>query len=153
MDKFEYLTKTSGFLDVYVLNELGRQGWELVALDTSQINNYYFFKRKLSTKTVPDKKQTVEGFYAIELKKSQNNEQYRMLIEYLFGKNDLNKKYEKLLRLKDQIGWEQFQKLTKKCKENNISLQRKIDALQNGNYKMSSFYLTINNWVNKDIKK
>lgn len=76
---------------------------------------------------------------------------YSGCVAFLFGANDLNQKL-KWLSLKDQLTYEQFEKLLKKAKEKNRKIADMMLSGHNDSKKYlkdkSSVYLTLNNWLN-----
>lgn len=77
---------------------------------------------------------------------------YKQFVNFLFGnhkKNPIGKPLIKLLKMKDQIGYDNFCKLyAMQTKEKRLI--DKCIAYYNGNYKNSSFFLTMNEWMKKD---
>lgn len=57
MEKYEYKTeqntKSNSPEDVvYYLNNMGKNGWELVTFETMKYSRIYYFKRKIEQKTI-----------------------------------------------------------------------------------------------------
>jgi hypothetical protein len=79
---------------------------------------------------------------------------YKQFVNFLFGnhkKNPIGKPLIKLLKMKDQIGYDNFCKLyAMQTKEKRLI--DKCIAYYNGNYKNSSFFLTMNEWMKKEWK-
>jgi hypothetical protein len=93
----------------------------------------------------------VEDFYKAELEKSGNDLMYKKYILILFGDNDAGLRMEGVLGMRDQLTYEQFQKLYAKSKEKDVKLSTLTMSFENGNYykNKKSLYLSLNDWLNK----
>jgi hypothetical protein len=107
-----------------------------------------------------DSEKEYNQFYQTEIKNSNNDELYLKFVDHIFGNNELKRKFSKLLKMKDQLTYEQFLKLIAKInkhnelnKEKKIYLSKMIESYENGKYKNESIYLTINNWINNNNSK
>ena len=92
----------------------------------------------------------VKLFYEKELKESNNNPEYKKMIDFMFGDNILKQSLDKCLLMEDQITYEIFLKLKKKAQDNNKPLLDTLLSFEKYTKRSSykSLYLTINNWLN-----
>lgn len=97
-------------------------------------------------------------FYKSELTSSKNDSQYSRFIEFLKGKNEIDKQLDSFLAFPEQISFNQFQRLLKKYSENGNG--RKITdmilAMENDpkyTKGKKSAYLTLNNWITQRFVK
>lgn len=91
-------------------------------------------------------------FYEIELKKSNGNSDYKEFVHILFGSGRyLNDPFDSLLKMEQQITWEQFQMLQANEKFREGYLPSLIyEFNEEEHYKGEiSLYLSLNNWLNK----
>jgi len=81
-------------------------------------------------------------------------ENYRLFVDFLFGKNELKEKMTCWLKLKNQLSIEQFKKIMKKSKEKNRKIRDMILSGYNKPQKYLkgnvSFYATLNSWLNRN---
>ena len=98
-----------------------------------------------------NKKITPIEFYKNEIEKSGNNPNYKTYVNALFGENEAGLKLSGVLSLRDQMSYDQFQKLIAKAKEKGESLIKLTMSFENGGYwkTKKSLYLSINDWLNK----
>jgi len=96
---------------------------------------------------------SVKNFYKKEIENADNNHKeykyYLSFVNTLFGENG-DPAYEKVLKMKNQITFDNFCRLRNKAKLNKISIQEKVNAMENKvdlNKKYTSFYRTLNNWL------
>lgn len=92
-------------------------------------------------------------FYDTEIENAKN-EKYEGFVKYLFGNNDTNERFKKVLSMKDQINFDNFQRLINtygadRMKAKIEAMENKKDLLKN----YASFYLTLNNWCRMAAKK
>jgi hypothetical protein len=85
-------------------------------------------------------------FYDAEILKTKN-ETYHSFIKFLFGDNDLGRPLKKLLKMNDQISFENFEKLIILSQEHNKKIKDICMGIENHNKTYKSFYLTIRNWL------
>ena len=98
-----------------------------------------------------NKKITPIEFYKNEIEKSGNNPNYKTYVNALFGENEAGLKLSGVLSLRDQMSYDQFQKLIAKAEEKGESLIKLTMSFENGGYwkTKKSLYLSINDWLNK----
>lgn len=100
--------------------------------------------------------QNSKSFYDTEIKENSDEKyisNYKNFIEYLFGDNELKKTIEWILKLEQQLTYEQFQKLHIKSKEKGTELKQLLNSwLNKPTYSKGkkSIYLTLNNWLNRE---
>lgn len=88
------------------------------------------------------------NFYDSEILKSENNPEYIKFVKFIFGENGVERPFNKLLNMKDQIGYKQFIELKRISEENNTKILDTVRRLENYNKKTYvSFYLTLCNWL------
>ena len=63
-------------------------------------------------------------FYDSEIEKSQNNEEYIKFVKVLFGDNNLKQPLTNVLKLKNQLTFEQFPLVMAERKEYNSKIGR-----------------------------
>ncbi|HUX55999.1 MAG TPA: hypothetical protein VMV77_03430 [Bacteroidales bacterium] len=98
------------------------------------------------SKTVKTVKTIYNVFYDSEIEKN-NDENYKDFVKFLFGKVDLGRPFNKLLKMDDQIDYEKFLKLKAVSEQNGTLIYDKCRALENSTKKYVSLYLTLNNWL------
>lgn len=100
-------------------------------------------------------KNIYNDFYDLEIKNNEDKQkiiQYKILVSFLFGENELKKKMDIWLNLRDQLTYEQFEKLLVK----SIVKKKKIKDMIISGYNDKkylkgklSFYATLDNWLNR----
>lgn len=94
-------------------------------------------------------------FYDNEIKNNSDEkyiDKYKLLVKYLFGDNELKKPAEHILKIENQLTYEQYRKLYIKAVNNNFVLKEKVDSFINDSKyskNKKSIYLTLNNWLNR----
>jgi hypothetical protein len=92
-------------------------------------------------------------FYDSELKKT-NDPQYLNFVKFLFKENGTDRPFIHVLKLGDQIGYEQFKKIKLVAEENGTRIYDKVRSLENRKAKgYSSFYLTLNEWLKHKFER
>jgi len=97
-----------------------------------------------------EKKYIYSKFYDSEIKNADEN--YKLFVSYLFGKNSLNKKLSGVLSIEEQLTVEQFNKIYSKCKTNKLKFGDILTGIENDKkyYKgKKSLYRTMLTWVNR----
>lgn len=91
-------------------------------------------------------------FYDSEIEKSNNNQDYVKFVKYLFGGNDTDKQLKRVLSLRDQLTYSQFEKILTKSIEKNKKLKDMLLDLENVKKYTEgrvSMYSTFNSWLNR----
>lgn len=81
-----------------------------------------------------------------------SNNSYGVLLDVLYGKNDLGQPLKNVLSISGQITFEQFQSLMEFRKANPFSFSDILQRMENykdASKKYTSLYLTIRNWAKK----
>ena len=83
-------------------------------------------------------------YYNTEIEKSQNDENYISVIKVLFGDNNLCKPLDNVLKMRDQLSYEQFKKMWQFKTKYNIGIAELLEKMQDwGRLKERvSLYLT-----------
>ena len=93
------------------------------------------------------KKYIYSAFYDLQLEGS-TDPMYESFVKFLFGENDLGRPLNKLLKMDDQIGVKQFEKLKATSEETGRKILDTCRDIENYTKKTySSFYLTLNKWL------
>lgn len=98
------------------------------------------------------KKERVRDFYRDQLALSKEDSDYKLIVQFLYGKNDTGEKLTHVLNIEQQLTYEQFKKLVAKCGSSKRSLREMLMSLNNDKkyYKdKASVYLTLNSWLNR----
>ena len=105
---------------------------------------------------------THKQFYKLEKEKAEGKykDTYFQFVDYLYGKNDMDKPLINALELKEQISYNNFCKLMDKIRDINnekgekkVLLTEKLNDMYNtpGYLKGKvNLYLTANNWINRE---
>lgn len=100
--------------------------------------------------------QKINDWYQNEIEKNLEKkeiENYKQLTEFLTGKNELQTSFECWLKLRDQLTYEQFEKIIKKAREKNRKIRDMIISGYNNPKKYLkgnvSIYATLNSWLNR----
>jgi hypothetical protein len=117
--------------------------------DTNEIRTKY----ERNTKKRKEKKDiyiSYHEFYTSELSKIEDTS-YHSFVEWLLGKNEIGRPFEKCLGMQDQIGYSQYLLLKRLSQENGTKISDKIRDLENGfeKYKKKSLNLTLVNWMKR----
>ena len=97
-----------------------------------------------------------KDFYKKQIELSGNNDSYTKFVEFLYGKNSLDLELTGILSIKEQLTFEQFEKLLARCKSSNIKLGDIITGIENKPkyYKDSkTVYRTVLTWINNSEKR
>lgn len=89
-------------------------------------------------------------FYDSEIEKSQNNEEYIKFVKVLFGDNNLKQPLTNVLKLKNQLTFEQFPLVMAKRKEYNSSITSTLENMENKpslSKDYTSLQRTLLNWM------
>jgi len=108
------------------------------------------------------KKEDTANFYELEKQKVKGiyKDKYIAFIDFLYGKNDMGKSLDAILKLEEQVTFKNFCTLMEKIRNINnengskkVQLSEMIMAMHNkpkyikGN---KSLYLTLNSWINRE---
>lgn len=98
-------------------------------------------------------------YYRCEIEKNSTSphiEGYKLFANYLFASNPFKEPLIKILKIRDQLSFDQYLKILSKVSFNQTKI---IDylAIMSNNDKYTtgkkSIFLTINTWINNDAKK
>jgi hypothetical protein len=93
-------------------------------------------------------KNVYNEYYDAEIIKSDNDSDYVIFVKFLFGENGVERPFEKLLAMDDQIGYKQFIELKRISEEHKTKILDTVRQLENYNKKnYKSLYLTMCNWL------
>lgn len=96
-------------------------------------------------------------FYDSEIEKSKNNEEYIKFVKVLFGENNLKQPLTNVLKLKNQLTFEQFPLVMAKRKEYNSSITSTLENMENKpslSRDYTSLQRTLLNWMKpKELRK
>lgn len=88
-------------------------------------------------------------FYLAERTKT-DNASFHFFVDYLLGKNELNRPFSKILNMKDPIGHLRFEELQTLAAEHNTKIMDKVRGIENHKTQYASFNLTLTNWIKKE---
>jgi len=94
-------------------------------------------------------------FYDNQIKLSENNSDYIKFVKFLFGGNDIEKRLNRVLGLKDQLTYSQFEKILTKSIEKNKKLRNMLLDLENNvayTKGRVNLYSIFNSWLNREQK-
>ena len=89
-------------------------------------------------------------FYDSEIEKSNNNEEYIKFVKVLFGENNLKQPLTNVLKLKNQLTFDQFPLVMAKRKEYNSSITSTLENMENKpdlSRRYISLQRTLLNWM------
>jgi len=92
-------------------------------------------------------------FYDLQIKLSENNTDYIKFVKYLYGGNDIEKRLNRVLGLKDQLTYTQFEKILTKSIEKKKKLRDMLLDLENNvayTKGRSNLYSIFNSWLNRN---
>lgn len=92
-------------------------------------------------------------FYDSQIKLSENNTDYIKFVKYLYGGNDIEKRLNRVLGLKDQLTYIQFEKILTKSIEKKKKLRDMLLDLENNvayTKGRSNLYSIFNSWLNRN---
>ena len=106
-------------------------------------------KQKASEGRQINNKENNIKYYLCE--KSQTFDQtYKDFVDWLLGKNEVNRPFDFVLSLADPISADRFAQLIQIANENGTKIMDKVRALENGkSNKYTSFNFTITNWLKR----
>lgn len=100
----------------------------------------------------------VDDFYRNEIEKSGGDKNFEMVVSFILGSNDIEKRLNNILKVKEQLSYDQFKKIWEKYRKlndgtklSNILLTMENDPKYTKN--KVSLYLTLNNWISKRFVK
>lgn len=88
-------------------------------------------------------------FYDEELTKSNEDSNYLCFVQFLYGKNDLNRPLKSVLSIRDQVSFEEYKKLREYSSKTSIQIFPTVLNLEN-NKKVKDYlvlYTTLKNWL------
>lgn len=94
-------------------------------------------------------------FYDNQIKISQNNPDYVKFVKYIYGGNDIEKRLNRVLGLRDQLTYIQFEKILTKSMEKNKKLRDMLLDLENNiayTKGRTNLYSIFNSWLNRDLQ-
>ena len=102
--------------------------------------------------------ETYSEFYRNEILKAleADNRWYEIVVEILYGKNEMDQKLTQVLSLRDQLTFKQFLSLEEFKKDNPFKYSTMFAAMENyKNLSKNSLSLsaTLQNWVGRDKKR
>jgi len=98
------------------------------------------------------------NFYDNEIKKNKNEQfldKYLLILKLIFGVIGVNNKLDSILKLQNQLTYNQFINLYAKCQEKNVKLSDlliKMDNWKDLNKKNKGISSTAHNWLNRNNK-
>lgn len=167
--KFFYLLKKDGMINTEIIGKGNQRNHLLTVLNW---DNYQQTETEKGTSGKPGvtlettpkmpsikkeeerKKYIYDKFYDEQIGREGVNENYIAFVKYLFGENVTERRFDKVLGMKDQIKIEFLETLLRKYSSSLI--KEKIEAMENRpdlRKKYESFYSTLNNWCRMTTKK
>lgn len=131
----------------------------LVNVDINSLNEHIYIVNDY--KSTQSKGKEIKGevkkykyseFYDSEIEKSNENADYIKFVKFLFGGNDTDKQLKRVLSLRDQLTYLQFEKILTKSIEKNKKLKDMLLDLENVKKYTEgrvSMYSTFNSWLNR----
>lgn len=107
-------------------------------------------KRRANEGQLINNKEKNKEYYTAQRAVSKNP-QYHFFVDYILGKNDLNRPLEKILGMKDPIGAERFEELAAIATEHKNKIMDKVRGIENHKNKYASFNLTLTNWLKSEF--
>lgn len=120
--------------------------------DSDGINEYKSTQSKGKEIKGKRKHYIYSEFYDSEIEKSNNNSDYVKFVRFLYGGNDTDKQLSRVLSLRDQLTYSQFEKILTKAIEKNKKLKDMLLDLENVKKYTTgkvSMYSTLNSWLNR----
>lgn len=126
---------------------------ELIIKDSISNNYSGFFK--LKTENVPEFNGI--SFYESELKKCNNDNDYKLFVEFLNGRNILNRKLINLLSVSEPISFEQLKIVIQKTKGTKIKISELLieienDLMKNEKLKKSALFVLLDKKIEYKLK-
>lgn len=115
-------------------------------------------KEKENIKTIINSFDKAKKFYKTEIENNQGKPlltNYRNFVNFLFATNPTGKPIECILKIQDQVTFENFEMLWKTSGHNMTAIYDKVAVIINRpDYvaKNTSVHLTLNNYLNRDKK-
>jgi hypothetical protein len=90
-------------------------------------------------------------FYDSEIEKSNNNQSYLKIVKTLFGENNLKRKLNGVLKIENQLSFDEFELLLPQSAANKKSIIDMLENMENGKYFKDkiSLYKTLLNWTKR----
>lgn len=82
---------------------------------------------------------------------ASQNEQYHYFVDFILGKNEIDRPLTKILGMKDPVSADRFNELVKLAAEHDNKIMDKVRGIENHKEKYSSFNLTLTNWLKKNF--
>ena len=95
-------------------------------------------------------------FYDGQIELSKNDSKYKFFVDFIFGNNELKNELSGLLSIRDQLTFEQFNKLLEKARINGMKLMDIVLKIENDKKYWKgkkSLYQTMNNWIENRFAK
>jgi hypothetical protein len=105
------------------------------------------------------KKNIYSNFYDSEIEKNEaapNLEFYKKFVKTIYGENDINRELTEILQFKEQLTFQQFEKIYKLRAENKKSIQETLLKIANDSKYWkgkSNLYMTLRNWLTGRFEK
>jgi predicted nucleic-acid-binding Zn-ribbon protein len=103
---------------------------------------------KDTIKDIEDKNYIYSEFYDKQIAEAKNDT-YEKFVKFLYGENELGRRLVKLTKMKDQVSFNQFEKLIAKAVEKGKRITELCLSIENNKQSYTSLYLTLNTWLNK----
>lgn len=135
------------------------------------LNNVQYSEHTPSAQTLDNKKiknsklsisiKNAFSFYKRQIELNEENEEsllekYILLVGYLFGENAIGCPVDHILKLQNQLTFDEYKNLFKAAHSKNLSISELLDSWVNSpKYSKGkvSIYLTLNNWINRSDGK
>ena len=90
-------------------------------------------------------------FYDSEIEKSNNDQSYLKIVKTLFGENSLKRKLNGVLKIENQLSFDEFKTLLPQSAANGKSIIDMLENMENGKYFKNkvSLYKTLFNWTKR----
>jgi hypothetical protein len=102
---------------------------------------------------------THKQFYSQQIEANKEHpmlEKYKALVDFMYKANDTEKPLGYVLKMEDQLTFNQYLKLREKGQQNRVDLRDVLMAMQNEKAKLkgkTSVYCTINTWANIRVER
>lgn len=103
----------------------------LVNSDYTKLITGFSTQRKVKKRKVDEIEYVYSQFYDEQLELSENNQNYLLLIKWLFGDNIYKRPLEKVLNMKEQLSWKQFDSLLEIHKTTGLKIRTLLEELEN----------------------
>ena len=102
------------------------------------------YDEHMENENINENKYVYSKFYDAEILKSDNDDNYLRIVKVLFGDNDFGHKLSSVLRMRDQLTYEQAQKIISYKARHGIVISEVLEEMENWNdlKKRTSVYKT-----------